>query len=125
MRELFLFFFVRKVVGARMMSLLGHSVSFAEKCYILLKSFEPHQGRSHWGGRGGTCPPNNFGNCYKKPIKTAKITKIPTLCPPNIQVPPQKFFRCYAPAYNCHDECNSLSDLEINGISRVKKRSCT
>ena len=60
----------------------------------------PSQGRSHWGGRGGTCPPNNCGNCYKKPIKTAKITKIPTLCPPNIQVPPQKFFRCYAPV--CH-----------------------
>ena len=24
------------------------------------------QGRSHWGGRRGTCPPNIFGNCYKK-----------------------------------------------------------
>ena len=46
---------------------------------------------------GARAPPNNFGNCYKKPIKTAKITKIPSLCPPNVQVPPRKFFRSYAP----------------------------
>ena len=65
----------------------------------------------------GHVPPNNFGNCYKKPIKTAKITKIPTLCPPNIQVPPQKFFRCYAP-----EERNSINkELKYRVIWSIQK----